>query len=178
MLFIPGPLIAILTFPGIIVHEIAHRLFCHLTGVPVYDVRYFHPTAQPSGYVIHGRPPTSRAALLITSGQLILNSLLCMLLTFGASISTWILKDSQASWVSGLLLWVGISVGMHAFPSNQDASSFVDMVRERRGSGIWPVLAQLFAAVLTVVNALRFVWIDLIYAILLVVLLPLALGLI
>lgn len=28
MFFIPGQLIALVTFPGVIVHELAHQLFC------------------------------------------------------------------------------------------------------------------------------------------------------
>lgn len=36
MFFVPGPVIAAVTFPGVIVHEAAHRFFCDLGGVPVY----------------------------------------------------------------------------------------------------------------------------------------------
>lgn len=41
MFFIPGQLIAALTFPGVIVHEMAHQLFCRLFRVAVLDVCYF-----------------------------------------------------------------------------------------------------------------------------------------
>lgn len=177
MFFIPGWLISSLTFPGVVMHEIAHRIFCHLTGVPVYDVRYFAPMKNPSGYVDHGHPPTLRAAFLISAGPLIINSLLCMLLTFSAIIPLMILKDGAPSGVSVFLLWIGISIGMHAFPSNHDARSFAELVHERRGKGLVWVLATLFSWVLTVVNALRVVWIDAIYAVVLAMVLPAALGL-
>jgi hypothetical protein len=38
-MFIPGQLIAILTFPGVIVHEAAHQLFCRFfsPGAPLCD---------------------------------------------------------------------------------------------------------------------------------------------
>ncbi|UYY57749.1 metalloprotease family protein [Sphingomonas sp. S2-65] len=178
MLFLPGWLFSAITFPGVIVHEIAHRLFCHLTGVPVYEVSYFRFRGNPAGYVVHGPPPTLRSALLISAGPLIVNSLLCMLLTFAAVIPLIILDDSDVSAVSIFLFWIGISIGMHAFPSNHDAEAFVLHAEERRGaSSIVATLAQLFAWLLKAVNALRIVWIDLFYAVALSMLLPFAFGL-
>lgn len=172
MFLIPGWLIAGITFPGVVMHEIAHRIFCHLTGVPVYDVRYFSPMQSPSGYVDHGPPPTLRAAFLIAAGPLFVNSLLCSLLTFSAVIPLMILQDGAASGVSVFLMWIGISIGMHAFPSNHDARSFAELVHERRGKGVVWVLATLFSWMLAVANALRIVWIDAIYAVLLALILP------
>jgi hypothetical protein len=41
MFFIPGQLISLLSFPGIIVHEFAHLIFCRLRKVAILDVCYF-----------------------------------------------------------------------------------------------------------------------------------------
>lgn len=38
VILIPGFIVAMLTFPGIIVHEFAHKLFCSLTGTRVLEV--------------------------------------------------------------------------------------------------------------------------------------------
>lgn len=54
-MIIPGFLISILTFPGVIVHEIAHQLFCRICGVAVLDVCYFK-AGNPAGYVVHEIP--------------------------------------------------------------------------------------------------------------------------
>jgi len=43
-------LIALVTFPGIILHEWAHKFFCDRTGVPVYKTCYFR-LGNPAGYV-------------------------------------------------------------------------------------------------------------------------------
>lgn len=178
MFLLPGWLFSAITFPGVIVHEIAHRLFCHLTGVPVYEVSYYRFRGNPAGYVVHGAPPTLRSALLISIGPLIVNSLLCMLLTFTAVIPLIILGDSAASGVSIFLFWIGLSIGMHAFPSNHDIQEFVLRVEEQRGSDtILATVAQLFAWLLQGINALRIVWIDLFYAAALSALLPFAFGL-
>jgi len=63
MFFIPGPVIAALTFPGVIVHEMAHQLFCRLFRVAVLDVCYFR-FGNPAGYVI---PSTGDAKTLRTA---------------------------------------------------------------------------------------------------------------
>jgi len=52
MFFIPGPVIAFLTFPGVIVHEAAHLFFCKLFKLQVYDVCFLR-FGNPAGYVIH-----------------------------------------------------------------------------------------------------------------------------
>lgn len=177
MFFIPGWLIALFTFPGVIIHEIAHRIFCHWAGVPVYDVRYFRPMANPAGYVVHGTPPNLRSGLLIAIGPLIVNSLLCMLLTFASAIPLVVLQDSQMPAASGFLFWIGISAGMHAFPSNHDADEFLNLMYEKRGEDRLLTMFQIFAWLLRAVNALRVIWIDLIYAFVLTAILPLAFGL-
>jgi len=177
MFFIPGWLIELLTFPGVIVHEIGHRIFCHLTGVPVYAVRYYKFWGKPSGFVIHGPPPTLKAALLIAIGPLILNTLLCSLLTFSAVVPLIILKDSNTAFPDLLLMWFGISAGMHAFPSNHDMESFVEFVRDAGHGGALLLLAQGFAVLLKIANLLRVIWFDAIYAVCVAAFLPLMFGL-
>src|ERR1700681_3896241 len=86
MFLIPGFLIALVTFPGIIIHEVGHRLFCDLAGVPVYEVCYFR-TGNPSGYVIHAPATSLRASFLITIGPLILNTVICAIICFTPIIS-------------------------------------------------------------------------------------------
>ena len=176
MFFLPGWLIELITFPGVVVHEIGHRIFCHLTGVPVYDVRYYKFRGAPSGYVIHGEPPTLGAAFLISFGPLFLNTSLCSLLTFTAFIPTLILKDTSSSAVSVFLMWIGFSIGMHAFPSNHDADQFTNRAHDGNGQKALILVAQALALILQAANFLRIIWFDLIYAILVSAVLPLAFG--
>lgn len=79
MCFIPGALIAILTFPGIIVHEFAHKSFCQRVGVPVYEVCYFR-CGNPAGYVKHGPVQRYSQAFLIGVAPFIVNSLLAFII--------------------------------------------------------------------------------------------------
>jgi hypothetical protein len=50
-MYIPRILVSVLTFPGIIFHELGHQLFCKFTGVRVIKVRYFR-FGNPAGYVL------------------------------------------------------------------------------------------------------------------------------
>ena len=163
MFFIPGFLIALLTFPGVIVHEIAHRFFAELTGVQVYDVCYFR-FGNPSGYVIHGKPKNLLQAFLISVGPLILNTILCAAITI-AAIYPWIILESQIATLEYILLWLGISIGMHAFPSNHDIEAFTEVVNQNCGKGLMWRFAKLVEIIFNVANALRFFWFDLFYAI-------------
>jgi hypothetical protein len=163
MLLIPGSLIATLTFPGVIVHEVTHRFFCDLARVPVFDVCYFRVDKQ-AGYVRHGEPGRLSASFLIAIGPLILNTVLCAVISFAPIIALNL--DSEGTPVVFFILgWLGISIGMHAFPSGHDMRNFSDAVHASRGRGLLYVVAKGCEALIRLANALRIVWFDLIYAV-------------
>jgi hypothetical protein len=171
MFLIPGFLIAIVTFPGVIVHEAAHRFFCDIGGVPVYKVCYFR-VGDPSGYVIHGATDRLRTHFLITIGPLIINTVLCAIISFTAIIA-FRLHIADEPIIFPLLLWLGISIGMHAIPSAVDVQSFSQAVRDAGRSGFSYWTAKAFEYFIRFANRLRIVWFDLIYAIGVAMALPL-----
>jgi hypothetical protein len=69
-------------------------------------------------------------------------------------------------------MWVGISLGMHAFPSNTDMDNFSALVEQTGSSGVLPLLGKLFGGLFALANALRFLWFDAIYAFVVASLLP------
>ena len=150
---------SLVTIPGVVVHEMAHQFSCYITGTKVRKVRYFR-FGNPAGYVVHDTPKNLRSSFLIAVGPLIFNTLLCALLVwFG-------LAKGYAAWQFWVLVWVGLAVGMHALPSNGDASSFLEHVKKERGFSVLYGISWLFALVLHLINFLRFFWIDLAYAVL------------
>jgi hypothetical protein len=173
---IPGWLISLVTFPGVVVHEAAHRFFCDVTDTPVYEVCYFQPRSKTAGYVIHGRPRSLGAALLISGGPLLINTVLCALLTVAVAYRLFILQAGLGGPVLLLLAWLGYSIGMHAIPSRQDAASFTAQVKEARGQGITLTLAHVLSGLITLANALRIIWFDAIYAIGVSLAIPTLLG--
>lgn len=173
-MIIPGFFIAALTFPGVMVHEAAHRFFCDLAHVPVYKVSYFR-LGNPSGYVIHGKVNGLKSAFLIAIGPLIVNTLVCMLLTWPIIFPLFILGDASVSTMYLVLMWVGFSVGMHAFPSNQDMDNFVNVVKAGKKVGLLYLVAIPFALIVKLANVLKFLWFDLIYAVAISFVIPLML---
>ncbi len=163
MIIIPGWLIAIATFPGIIVHEAAHMLFCRLRGVAVLDVRFLQ-FANPPGYVLHAAPGDFTSHFLISIGPFIVNTVLCLVLCFPAFMRVNVFEIEDP--LSYALIWLGISIGMHAFPSNQDASQLWHAAAQA-ARNFHPLAILSFPLVIAVyvANVLRFFWFDLIYGV-------------
>jgi len=170
MIFIPGWLVAMVTFPGVIVHEMAHVLFCRLRKVAVLEVCYLR-FGNPPGYVIHEVPKDFTTTFLISVGPFIVNTLLCLLLCFPAFMRVRVFNLGTP--LSYVLLWLGVSIGMHAFPSTQDASALWHAAREAAGR-LNPLALISFPLVIAiyVANALSVVWFDYLYGIAIGILLP------
>jgi hypothetical protein len=120
---IPGELISLITFPGVIIHEIAHRFFCDIHNVPVFSIHYFIPFSKTAGCVRHAYTDNFTHSFFISIGPLLINSLVCILLTLPYGTMKFLGTDfvhSQFNFLYYILAWIGYSAGVHAFPSNQD----------------------------------------------------------
>jgi len=168
--FIPGFLISIATFPGVIVHEAAHMLFCRLRGLAVLDVCFFR-VGNPAGYVIHEETENFTTAFLVSVGPLIVNSILCVVFCFPAFVPVRVFGRPDP--ISYLLLWLGISIGMHAFPSTHDARNVWRLAR-RQVRTLNPLVLLSFPLVVAIyaANILSVVWFDYLYGFALGILLP------
>lgn len=124
--YIPGEFIALITFPGIVLHEIAHRFFCDVFDIDVYHIRYFIAFDQKAGHVVHAPTDNLWHRFFIGVGPLFINSLMCMLLTFPAGCIYYLdveFVENNSALLAALyaiLSWSGYSIGFHAIPSNQD----------------------------------------------------------
>jgi hypothetical protein len=143
--------------------------------VPVYKACYFR-LGDPAGYVIHGPVDELKKSLLISIGPLIVNTLFCAVICFSAVFPVFILNAQTYNPVIALLLWIGISIGMHAFPSNQDMNNFVANVAHARQRGPLLWAAKFFSGLLRLANILRFFWFDLFYAVGVAAFLPWVFG--
>lgn len=146
--------------PGIIIHELGHQIFCHLTNTRVLKVRYL-TFGVPPGYVIHERPRSLFRHVLIGLGPLFVNS--AMAFGLGWMAFRGCLPGANVWTQKVLPLWLACAIGMHAFPSYGDAESILDAAWSR-GAGF---LAKLFAtpiALLMYLGAfLSNVGLDLVY---------------
>jgi len=160
---IPGQLVALLTFPGVIIHEAAHMLFCKWGRVAVFDVCFFR-FGNPAGYVVHEPPTNFGTAFLISVGPFIVNSILCIVLCFPAFVPVRIFDRPDP--ISYFLLWLGLSIGMHAIPSTQDAKVLWQQAGKaaRRLNPLailsYPLVILIYAA-----NIGSIFWLDLMYGV-------------
>jgi len=163
MIIIPGWLVAIATFPGVIVHEAAHMLFCRWRGVAVLDVCFFR-VGNPAGYVVHEEAKDFNTSFLISVGPFFINSVLCLAICFPALWPIHVFKLSDP--LSYVLLWLGVSIGAHAFPSTGDANGLWAHARvaARR---MHPLAIASFPLVVLiyVAHVLAFFWFDVLYGI-------------
>jgi hypothetical protein len=155
-------IISLITFPGVIVHEWAHKFFCDRAGVPVAKVRYFR-LGNPAGYVIHAPATRYHHALLIDIAPLLLNTLFALVLFCAAML----IEDRIAIYV---LCWLGISIGMHAFPSGEDANNLWHDTRKALPRNPLAYLSLPLVGLIKLAQLLRFIWFGLLYAVALLIL--------
>lgn len=168
---IPGCLMSVLTFPGVIVHEIAHLLMCRLFQVPVRKVCYFR-FGNPAGYVVHETPQSPYQNLVIGIGPFLVNTVLGALVSLPATLGGSHLADKSPAQL--VLLWLGLSIAMHAFPSTGDARSIWQCASE---TGCLARLVVLpFVAIIYIGALGSVVWLDLAYAAAVVGAIPWLLG--
>ncbi len=168
-MFIPGFIISFVTFPGVIVHEMAHQLFCRWQRVAVFDVCYFR-IGNPAGYVIHERPRTAWQNLLIAIGPFFVNTILGALIALPGAIP--VLKFGTGDLLDYFFIWLGVSIAMHSFPSTGDARS----IRQSLGSAqvSWParIVATPIVGLIYLGAVGSFIWLDLAYGVVIALALP------
>lgn len=169
---IPGIVISALTFPGIIVHEAAHLLFCRIAGLAVFDVRYFR-FGSPAGYVLHEPTKDFRKSLLVAMAPFFVNSAFCVLFCTAAFLPVWEFRVGDP--LAYFFYWLGLSIGMHAFPSNRDLKNLWRLMpAAARKSNVLAIVSYPVVALVYILNLAKFFWADLAYGIAIGVLVPLA----
>jgi hypothetical protein len=157
-----GWLIAIVTFPGIIIHEWAHKFFCDRAGVPVHKTCYFR-LGNPAGYVVHGPVHNYGQAILITTAPFIIN-------TFIAVVAFLVAVNVTHNVTSYILYWFGISVAMHSFPSREDTGNLWQYTKGALKRNPLVMLMLPLIGILKLAGLLKTVWFDLLYSIALLLL--------
>lgn len=172
MFFLPGWLVSAATFPGVIIHEAAHFFFCRKYRLAVFDVCFFQ-FDNPAGYVLHESTNDFKATFMVSMGPFFINTALCIVFCSAAFIPVGALKvfDPYAYF----FYWLGISIGMHAFPSVVDLKHIWKLApAEARKGNPLAIVSYPIVAILVVLNYARALWADLGYGIAVGILVPLA----
>jgi len=168
-MFIPGFLITLATFPGVIVHELAHQFFCRLFNVPVFKVVYFK-TGNPAGYVLHEVVANKWHSMLISIGPFFVNTVIGALIAFPAALPVF--KFDNGNVADYLLIYLGVSIAMHAFPSTGDGKAIWDDLKNSETSIFVKILGYPIIGLIYLGSIGRFFWLDLAYGVAIAIGLP------
>jgi hypothetical protein len=163
MFLIPGSVIAAVTFPGVVIHELAHQLVCRYLKIPVFKVCYFQ-FGNPAGYVIHGQTDNWVHQVLVSVGPFFINSILGAILSFPSALRAFEF-DNAASILDLVLIWLGVSIAMHAIPSTGDAKSIWRAVSGQQTSLLAKIVIAPIVGVIFLLALGSVFWLDLIYGI-------------
>jgi hypothetical protein len=161
-MFIPGFLITLLTFPGVIVHELAHQLFCRLYKVPVFEVVYIR-MGNPAGYVLHEKPDTKWHSIMISIGPFFVNTILGALIALPAALPVYSFENANI--FHYVLIYLGVSIAMHAFPSTGDAKSILDTLKDPDTRLLTKIAGYPLIGLIYIGSIGSFIWLDLAYGI-------------
>ncbi|ELZ01900.1 hypothetical protein C482_05912 [Natrialba chahannaoensis JCM 10990] len=167
--------------PGVVVHEFAHAIACRLIGVRIHEVVYFR-FGEPAGYVRHEQPERYHNAFVIGVAPFLVNTVVAFgaLLAFADLVTTTgIVTPSNGVFPAVdpgaasrellvgavALAWLGLAIGVHAFPSTGDANALWAQTRTRWRRSPLVLLGIPFVLVVYVVSLLSWLWADVLYAI-------------
>ena len=114
---------SIFYMPGVIIHELAHHIFCVIFSAKVIDVCYYN-FKHSSGYVLQEQPKHLYQNVLISTAPFLMNSFIGGLVAYPTIInklSTFGLLS--LNWQDFLRIIFSISIGMNAIPSKGDGLS-------------------------------------------------------
>lgn len=165
-------LLTYLTFPGIIAHEFAHAWACRRLGIRVEKVCYLR-FGNPPGYVLHERPSSALLHIMVAVAPFFVSSLLAL----AASLAACLLTASQLppetrAAVALLAVWCSFSLALHAFPSPGDADALWDEVKCPQISLFSKILLIPVVGVIRLAHLGTRYWLDILYALTIVVLPP------
>ncbi|MCL9815023.1 metalloprotease family protein [Natranaeroarchaeum aerophilus] len=159
-----GWVLTIVTAPGVVVHEYTHAKLCEWADVPIVEICYFQ-LGDPPGYVLHAEPESYRTTYLIGVAPFLVNTLVAAalfatipLLAGGAG---GISDTGIAGWI---VLWLGVSVAAHAFPSTGDAQSIWQQTKQQYRSSPLALIGLPIVLIIYLAHVLSFFWFDFIYA--------------
>lgn len=176
-MFIPGFVIGWATFPGVVVHEWAHKTVCQQRGISVHEVAYF--TFSGGGYVQHAAVTEFEDQLAVSIAPLLVNTaisaaLWVVLASVGTGGAAGLPVDS--SYIHLATGWLALSIGWHAIPSTGDARNIYATAKVEWRYSDLAALSLPLVVLLYVANALSLFWFDAIYALSIAAAVSVALG--
>lgn len=169
MFFRHGSPINWITFPGVIVHELTHQLLCRFYGIPVFKVVYFQ-TRNPAGYVLHETPDNKSQSIILQAGPFLVNTILGFIISLPAVFTVFGLNKSKP--LDYFLVYLGISIAMHAFPCTGDGKANLLKVKAKDIPLTLKVVGYPVASLIYINSLKRFSWLHILYGIVIAIVIP------
>jgi hypothetical protein len=169
---ITGFIVAIATFPGMVVRQALTQLLCWYYGIPVFKVCYFRPWP-PFGFVEYETPKSPWTGLALIFGPAVGNAVLGFLIGCPAILGFFGGDENAFFFLKDLLLiWLGVSVATHAFPNFKDAEAIQRAFAADHLSGTSRWIGGTLSAGAYVAAVGSMVWLDVICSVILVIVIP------
>lgn len=146
-----------ITIPGVVIHELGHKIFCDIAKVKVKRVCYFR-FGNPAGFVVHEAPKNFFQSLLIVFGPFIFGTLFSIL----CYVYSYFYKGEIAEII---FIWIGFSAACNSFPSDADAKVLWQETNRHVKKNVFAIIGYPFALLIWLQNKLGYVYFDVIYAI-------------
>jgi len=143
---------------GTILHELGHKLFCHLTGVEVIGVSYlnFDEDIQADGFVIHEPPKTFFQSLLITIGPFFTVGLVLFF------IIIFLINNPQWLYFDFFIMALGMGFGMSIFPSTHDVDNLIEFITKNYKISFKTIFIWLFLPIAYLLKLCSYFYVKLI----------------
>jgi len=150
---------------GVVVHEVAHRIFCGIFGVRVRETRYFKVERKKTkwgeqttigGYLNIEDIDSVIVGIFLGIAPLIVNGVSVALIYYFSPL----LGETPIFW---LLVYLGIALGIGARPSKEDLKLCIGALKRAPGRGIIEILlAFVFCISICVLVVLQInIWVTL-----------------
>jgi Putative zincin peptidase len=117
--------------------------------------------SDPAGFVIHEPAPKSYHSVLISVGPFLVNTVIGAIVSFPAALP--VIKFGSGDLLDVFLIWLGVSIAMHAIPSTGDAKSMWQSVKGV--SAVTRLLVMPIVGIIYLATIGRLFWLDLFYGI-------------
>ncbi|WP_135823794.1 hypothetical protein [Halorussus ruber] len=169
-MLIPGVLIALATFPGVVAHEYAHERACQKRDLQIREVCYFQ-LRSPNGFVRHEQPSRYDDAFWISLAPFTVNTLLAVAFAVVAGVLLSVTRATGMglfAYATGPPAWLAFSFAWHAMPSKDDAENVYEHAKREWRTSWFARFGFLVVAALYVWHYLSYLWFDALYALLVV----------
>jgi|SRR3989339_443152 len=144
----------LVSFPGIVLQEVMHKIICWYYNVPTFKRRYLFTKKENQDNIPHSIVYTTTQSKYILFFPFLMNSFLCILLMIPWHInsSAYYLIPTNFELLDFLCSWISLSAGYYAIPEKVDLD-IIKKLSPMEQSNIW---STIYSGFITLSSRSRF----------------------